>query len=85
MTFEQAMRMARRDAKVTRPSWGILRAVTLGGDGKSLDDMILDNTDGFRSGDGRPYAPTAEDRAATDWMLYQTPDENRVELDFFEE
>lgn len=87
MTFDEAMRIVRKeDEMVTRPGWGILRAVRRNfGFPGSVCNFKPDNTEGLGSGDGWPYKPTDEDRAATDWMYYQTPDENWVELDFFEE
>jgi hypothetical protein len=86
MTFDQAMDAVRAGAKVTRPSWDILCLVAIN---VSIDDeerpiffWKLDNCDGTFSGDGWPYKPTDEDRASTDWMLYQRPQDNWVELDF---
>src|ERR1700691_1589441 len=87
MTFDEAMRLiATKRVMVTRPSWNVFCAVRM--DEHYLDDTWvkevhywkLDNCDGNWSGDGWPYNPTDEDRAATDWMLYQAPQENWVEL-----
>lgn len=85
MTFDEAMKLVRtQNAMVTRPRWHILRAVRRGiAEYKgTFSDMKLDNHDGGTSGSGRPYEPTDEDRAATDWMIYQSPEENWVELTF---
>ena len=82
MTFQEAMDLARTsDEMVTRTAWRIERAVVPRAD-DDLHDMYLDNTEGGWSGSGTPYKPTDEDRAATDWMLYQTPEENWVDLCF---
>lgn len=83
MTFHEAMRLVhtRDDAMVTRPAWDILRAVVLD-DERSLSDLKLDNCDGNFTGVGKPFTPTDEDRTATDWMLYQAPQDNWVELYF---
>jgi hypothetical protein len=82
MTFDEAMRLVRRqNAMVTRPAWNIFCCVRRSGDG-SITFWRLDNCEGGLSGNGWPYKPTNEDRGATDWMFYQTPDENWVELDF---
>jgi hypothetical protein len=82
MTFDEAMRMvSTRHALVARPEWNIFHAIQRGTDG-SLWRFKLDNCEGGRSGDGWPYKPTDEDRAATDWIFYQPPDENWVELSF---
>lgn len=85
MTFDQAMEAARAGTKVTRPSWDILCLIAMN---DSIDDeekpilfWKLDNYDGTFTGDGWPYNSTDEDRAATDWMLYQSPQDNWVELD----
>jgi len=87
MTFDEAMRLVRaRDALVTRPSWNIFCLLAIN---DSIDDeekpiffWRLDNCDGTLTGDGWPYNPTDEDRAATDWMSYQAPQDNWIELDF---
>lgn len=82
MTFGQAMQVARTDAMITRPSWNIFCAIAPHAEDGSLFFWKFDNCDGTFSGDGWPYKPTDEDRAATDWMIYQAPQENWVELDF---
>jgi hypothetical protein len=82
MTFEEAMQLVRtRYAMVTRPTWNIFCCLRFDVDG-SLAYWKLDNCDGGWSGDGWPYEPTDQDRAATDWMLYQAPQNNWVELNF---
>jgi hypothetical protein len=82
MTFDEAIEQSRsRNIMVTRPSWNIFGGIRLDDDGK-LWYWKLDNCDGGPSGNGWPYKPTDEDRAASDWMLYQAPQENWVELDF---
>jgi hypothetical protein len=82
MTFDEAVELLHtRRAMVTRPEWSIFAAMRLDDDGE-LGYWELDNCDGGCSGVGRPYKPTDEDRAASDWMLYQAPQENWVELDF---
>jgi hypothetical protein len=81
MTFEEAMAKTRiGNAMVTRPAWNIFRALRL--DDDQLLDFTLDNCDGDPSGLGKPYKPTDDDRAARDWMLYQAPAENWIELHF---
>jgi hypothetical protein len=86
MTFKEAMAKARnvnapiRNAMVTRSAWNIFRTIRL--DDDHLMDFELDNCDGDPSGSGSPYEPTDDDRAASDWMLYQAPDKNWIELYF---
>ena len=82
MTFDQAMQVARTGAMITRPSWNIFCAIASHEEAGSLFFWKLDNCDGTFSGDGWAPTPSDEDRAATDWMLYQAPQENWVELDF---
>ena len=90
MTFDEAMDLiAQEQVMVTRPSWGIFNALRMDEEYtdegtwiKTLGYWRLDNTEGTYSGDGHPYHPTEEDRAAKDWMLYQTPEEHWVELEF---
>jgi hypothetical protein len=82
MTFDQAMQVARTNAMVTRHSWDIFCAITPHEEDRALFFWKLDNCDGTFSGNGWSYKPSAEDRAATDWMLYQAPQDNWVELDF---
>jgi hypothetical protein len=84
MRFDEAMNRARRGAPVTRPNWGIFRAVIRidPDDFGELLNWTFDNTEGTNSGTGSRYTPTDEDRAATDWMIYQNPEENWVELKF---
>lgn len=94
MTFDDAMGLVRNEGvMVTRPSWSIFCAVRTSYPQRLLDDegsdeenpvmfWRLDNCDGVPSGNGWPFGPSDEDRAATDWMLYQRPQDNWVELDF---
>jgi len=81
MTFDQAMQVARTNTMVTRPSWNIFCAIAPNEEEGTLLFWKLDNCDGTFSGTGFPYKPTDEDRAATDWMFYQAPQDNWVELD----
>jgi hypothetical protein len=82
MTFDEAMELMRtRNTFVTRPSWGIFNAIRRDDDGKFWY-FTFDNCDGYASGGAIPTDIPDEDRAATDWMLYETPDENWVELEF---
>jgi len=81
MTFDEAMQVIRLGhLMVTRPNWNIFHAVRFDEDG-SVGYWVLDNGDGDWSGFGRPYHPTDEDRAASDWMRYQAPQECWVEFD----
>jgi hypothetical protein len=81
MTFDEAVELVHsRRVMVTRPDWNIFCAIRLDDDG-NLGYWELDNCDGGWSGVGRPYKPTEEERATADWMLYQAPQENWVELD----
>ena len=81
MTFDEAMQLVlTRDRMVTRPTWDIFLAVRNNED--SIFYWKFDNCDGDSSGTGWPYRPTEEDRSATDWMIYQAPQGNWVELDF---
>ena len=83
MTFHQEAHAARTsEYGVTRPSWSLLRTVRRDSFNGPLRDYYLDCYDGGGSGTSGSYTPTDEDRAATDWMFYQTPDDNWVELDF---
>lgn len=87
MTFEEAMQLISSEpVMATRPCWNIFRGVRqykAYPDGDDfIEDFVLDNCDGDWGGSGHPYHPTDEDRSATDWMLYQSPQENWVELDF---
>jgi len=82
MTFDEAIGLVHTgNAMVTRPAWDIFCCLRLNYDG-SLGYWKLDNCDGGWSGHGWPHTPTDEDRAATDWMLYQAPQDNWVELNF---
>jgi hypothetical protein len=80
MTFEEAMDLARSGAIVTRPGWDIFQGLIIR-DG-AIFYWKLDNCDGVPTGNGWPCEPNDEDRAATDWMLYQAPQDNWVELNF---
>jgi hypothetical protein len=77
MTFAEAMQAVTKGKLVTRPGWHILRVVVNfeRRDEGEVFDWELDNFDGFPSGGGSPYEPTEDDRAATDWMEYQVPEE----------
>ncbi len=82
-----------RSVMVTRPGWNIFGGLRLefpvqdeevndqNEDDGELFYWKLDNCDGGTSGCGWPYRPTDEDRTASDWILYQAPQENWVELD----
>lgn len=81
MTFDAAIELLRsRGVMVTRPGWNIFVAIRRNDDG-NLGYWELDNCDGGWSGSGSPYRPTNEDRIASDWMLYQPPQDNWIELD----
>jgi hypothetical protein len=83
MTFDEAIELARsRSIMVTRSGWNIFGGIRLDEDDGKVWYWKLDNCDGFPSGGGWPYNPTDEDRAASDWMLYQAPQKNWVELGF---
>jgi len=81
MTFGEAVALSRsRSVMVTRPGWDIFGGLRLD-DGGEVWYWKLDNCDGGPSGSGWPYKPTDEDLAASDWIVYQAPQENWVELD----
>lgn len=81
MTFEEAMELVQtKHDLVTRSSCNIFFALRHLSEGVVLWE--LDNCDGIPPDSGRPYKPTQEDRDATDWMLYQKPQDNWVELEF---
>jgi hypothetical protein len=81
MSFDVAVELMRsRGVMITRPGWNIFGAIRIDDDGEP-GYWKLDNCDGGISGDGWPYKPTDEDLAASDWMLYQSPQENWVELE----
>lgn len=93
MTFDEAIRLVHTsDAMVARPNWNIFCAIITAGSGDAIRDdaacdgslhyWTFDNCDGSRGGSGHPYHPDDEDRAATDWMVYQSPTENWIEPDF---
>jgi hypothetical protein len=83
MTFDEAIELSRsRSIMITRPGWDIFGGIRLDDDDGKVRYWKLDNCDGFPSGEGWPYNPTDEDRAASDWMLYQAPQKNWVELGF---
>lgn len=83
MTFDQAMEMARSPGVlVTRRSWEISCGIRPDEEG-SIFYWKLDNCDGLPSGNGWPYEPADEDRAATDWNALGRPRRrNWIELDF---
>jgi hypothetical protein len=82
MSFDEAMELARSErASVTRPGWGIFNALMYD-DGDVLRYWRFDNCDGNPTGNGFPADISDEDRAATDWMLYQAPQDNWVDLRF---
>ena len=90
MSFDQAMELARIErVAVTRPGWDIFLAVRIEEKYITAEQheewchyFRFDNCDGIPSGSGWPYRPSDDDRAATDWMLYQTPQDNWVDLKF---
>jgi hypothetical protein len=55
--------------------YGCNREPSIFTEGQSVWDWEYDNADGSRGGFGEIYDPTPEDRAATDWMEYQIPEE----------
>ena len=88
MSFEQAMQLTQSGwTMVTRSHWDIFRAIYYGHfehhnlSGR-LIEVMRDQLDAGIIGHEKLYEPSDEDLAATDWMLYQRPDENWVELDF---
>jgi hypothetical protein len=82
MGFGEAIELLRSSSiMVTRSGWNIFGGIRLDDDG-NVWYWKLDNCDGGPSGSGWPYNPTDEDRAASDWMVYQAPQKNWVELGF---
>jgi hypothetical protein len=75
MTFPEAMDAIAAGKKVTRAGWGILRTLAREFDDKAVQHYRLDNLDGTLTGTSADYVASNDDRAATDWMIYQPPEE----------
>jgi hypothetical protein len=84
MTFAEAVRLVKEeDALMTRPSWPLLRLIARGYPHKRLPHLWdVDNFDSGLSGWSSLYEARDADRAATDWMFYQSPEENWLDLEF---
>jgi hypothetical protein len=69
---------------ITRPHWGICNALRHDHDG-GFTSWTFENVEGIPTGDGVPAQIAEEDRAATDWMLYQSPKDKWVYLHLMRE